>query len=225
MEEDDGHSFSALGGLCPEALIYDDRGSASSRWIINRRFLKGRFFPHFCSHKKRLNPKFHRVFEAKWKAGIITLLEGKTSDYKDAIVLPPVLWDAPEFITRRRWDTDWFRQALVERKIMARMLRRNGITTGISINRQPKRHIINGSTIHATTERNENFSVKLKECRCRATHSNTLLRMRILTLLNHLRCHYILLHVDMSEFSAFLIAPLSLFVRFLKKGYYSCLIQ
>ena len=166
-----------------------------SRWIINRRFLKSRFFPHFCSHKKRLNPKFHRVFEVKWKARIITLLEGKTSDYKDAIFLPPVLWDAPDFITRRRWDTDWFRQALVERKIMARGLRRNFITTRISFNRQNRRHIINGitingTTIHATTERNEDFFVKLKECRCRATHSNTLWRMRILTLLNHLRFHY-----------------------------------
>lgn len=120
-----------------------------SRWIINRRFLKSRFFPHFCSHKKRLNPKFHRVFEAKWKAPIITLLEGKTSDYKDAIFLPPVLWDAPDFITRRRWDTDWFRQALVERKIMARVLRRNGITTRISFNRQNRRHIINGTSLTA----------------------------------------------------------------------------
>jgi len=105
---------------------------------------------------------------------------------------------------------------------MARVPRRNGITTGISINRQHKRHIIDGitindTTIHATTERNENFSVNLKEYRCRATHSNTLWRMRVLNLLRYLRWHYILLLVDMSGFSAFLIAPLSLSVKYLKK--------
>lgn len=168
-----------------------------SRYIINRQFLKSRFFLHFCSHKKRLNPEFHRVFKGKWKTDIITLLEGKTSGYKDAIFLSPVLWDAPEFITRRRSETNLFRQVLFERKIMARVPRRNGMTTGISINRQHKRHIINGITINGTTinvatERNENFSVNLKEYRRRTTHSNTFWRMRILNLLHYLRCHYIL---------------------------------
>jgi hypothetical protein len=67
--------------------------------------------------KGGLNSKLHAVYDGDGKPLILLLTEGQISDYRGAAIMPPALPNADRLITDRGYDSDWFRNALVEQDI------------------------------------------------------------------------------------------------------------
>lgn len=66
-----------------------------------------------------MNSKLHAVCEGHGRPLIMLLSEGQMSDYKGAALMLPALPRAKELLGDKRYDADWFRQALAGRGIAA----------------------------------------------------------------------------------------------------------
>jgi transposase len=64
-----------------------------------------------------LNSKLHAVADQDGKPLVLLLTEGQMSDHKGARIMLPALPSAKLLIADRGYDSDWFRQALLERRI------------------------------------------------------------------------------------------------------------
>lgn len=73
-----------------------------------------------------MNSKLHAVCDADGKPLILLLTEGQVSDYRGAAKILPALPPADILIADKGYDSDWFRQALIELGIEPCIPGRNG---------------------------------------------------------------------------------------------------
>jgi transposase len=64
-----------------------------------------------------LNSKLHAVTDPKGKPLVLLLTEGQLSDHKGARIILPCLPTAKSLTADRGYDSNWLRQALLERGI------------------------------------------------------------------------------------------------------------
>lgn len=76
--------------------------------------------------KGGLNSKLHAVCDADGKPLILLLTDGQVSDYRGAANILPALPPADILIADKGYDSDWFRQALMELGIGPCIPGRNG---------------------------------------------------------------------------------------------------
>ncbi|UXN06678.1 IS5 family transposase [Bartonella sp. HY761] len=145
-------------GPKPQRIMIDATHLKAHRTAAS--LLKKGIFPRRIGRTKGgLNSKLHTVCDQNGKPICLLLTERQMSDYKGAALLLAHLPDAKELIADRGYDADWFRQALLDKKIKACIPPRKGRTTEIVYDRQTYRlrHII------------ENLFAKLKDWRRIAT--------------------------------------------------------
>jgi transposase len=64
-----------------------------------------------------LNTKLHAVCDGAGRPLVMLLTEGQMSDHKGAFLLLSSLPNARELLGDKGYDSDWFRQALIDRGI------------------------------------------------------------------------------------------------------------
>ena len=73
--------------------------------------------PIFGRTKGGLNSKLHAVCDGEGRPIILLLSEGQMSDYKGAALMVDALPQAKALLGDKGYDADWFRQALIARRI------------------------------------------------------------------------------------------------------------
>jgi transposase len=106
-----------------------------------------------------LNSKLHAICDGFGRPIILLLTKGQMSDYKGAFLLLSVLPNAKELLGDKGYDSDWFRQALIER----------GITPCIPPRSNRKVQYDYDKTLYKQRHKIENVFARIKDWRRVAT--------------------------------------------------------
>jgi transposase len=106
-----------------------------------------------------LNSKLHAVCDQAGKPLVLLLTEGQMSDHKGAHLVLGALPSAPVLIADRGYDSNWFRQALLDR----------GTAPCIPSTRSRKHPFDYDRTLYRQRHKIENMFAKLKDWRRVAT--------------------------------------------------------
>lgn len=105
------NTTSADQGGVPDQLMIDAMSIEAHRTAASLRG-KGAVPRDIGRTKGGLNSNLHAVCDEPGRPRVMLLTEGQVSDYKGATTMLPAMPDAPVLIADRRYDADWFRQAL-----------------------------------------------------------------------------------------------------------------